>query len=252
MSDFHPVFWQIHSNLPREGPGNFASTQQAFSRLSALPNCPQILDVGCGPGQQTLDLATLSNGTITAVDFHQAYLDELKQRFETQGWGSRLEVVCADMADLPFAAQSFNLIWSEGAIYIMGFDRGLSKWRSLLKPGGYIAVTEITWLKPNPPEPVKQFWQEGYPSMRTLEENRTAMETAGYAIVDTFVLPEIAWWTDYYTPVENKINQLKIQYQNDPESLQVLENEQQEIDLYRHYSQYYGYVFYIGQRPDNG
>ncbi|MDJ1171076.1 methyltransferase domain-containing protein [Roseofilum sp. BLCC_M154] len=251
MSDFHPVFWQLHSDLPRQGPGNFEATKQAFSRLSALPDCPQILDVGCGPGQQTLDLATLSQGKITAVDFYQPYLDELKQRFESRGWGERLEVVCADMADLPFAEQSFDLIWSEGAIYIMGFDRGLSKWRSLLKPGGYLAVTEISWLKPNPPEPVKEFWQEGYPSMRTLEENQSAMEGAGYTLVDTFTLPESAWWTDYYTPLENKIQQLKVEYQNDPEALQILEGEQQEIDLYRQYSPYFGYVFYIGQLADH-
>jgi ubiquinone/menaquinone biosynthesis C-methylase UbiE len=74
------IFWEIHSGLPREGPGDNASIRRAFLMAAELPAAPRILDVGCGPGMQTLELAKISGGQITAVDIHQPFLDELQRR----------------------------------------------------------------------------------------------------------------------------------------------------------------------------
>jgi len=249
MIMINPVFFEVHSNLPRQGPGNFEATRLAFSHLEMLPDRPRLLDVGCGPGMQTLDLARLTKGSIVAVDNHQPYVDRLSEKIQQSGLDDRVSVVCADMFDLPFAPGEFDVIWSEGAIYIIGFDRGLSQWRSLLKPGGYLAVSELTWLQPNPPEAVRSFWEEGYPAMRTMDENLAAMEENGYAIVDAFPLPESAWWDNYYSPLEQRISQLQRKYSSNAEALQVLDMERQEIDLYRRYSKFYGYVFYIAKLP---
>ena len=241
------VFWELHSDLPREGPGNFEATQKAFDRLKTLPEKPHLLDVGCGPGMQTLDLAKLTQGTIVAADNHQPYLDRLQAKIDRGGLGDRVRVVRADMADLPFAARSFDAIWSEGAIYIIGFDRGLHAWQSLLKPGGYLAVTELTWLHPHPPQAARDFWRLAYPAIRDVNANVAAIAAAGYEIVDSFALPEAAWWNDYYDPLERKIARLEEVYGDRLEALQAIESERQEIDLYRNYSKYYGYVFYIAE-----
>jgi hypothetical protein len=56
LSEF---FWIIHSGLTREGPGDNKSTQRAYRMLKDLPKNPCILDIGCGLGMQTVDLAKL-------------------------------------------------------------------------------------------------------------------------------------------------------------------------------------------------
>lgn len=240
-------FFEIHKDLPREGPGDSESTRRAFRKLSALPEEPVILDVGCGPGAQTLDLAELSEGVIYAVDTHQPFLDRLQEKVIELGLEKRVHVLNQSMRELQFPPASFDLIWSEGAIYIMGFETGLRKWKPLLKPGGYIAVTELTWLKPDPPAEVKEFWKTGYPEMKSLEENLDIIYACDYYLIDYFVLPNNSWTDDYYQPMQARIAMLREQYRSDPDRLQKLDFEREEIDIFNKYNEWYGYVFYIMQ-----
>ncbi len=244
------VFYEIHQDIPREAPGNAASTQRAFASLAHLPSQPTILDIGCGPGAQTLTLAELTPGKIIAVDNHPPFLTTLAERVGQLGLGDRIHIQLGDMTALEFPAASFDLIWAEGAIYIMGFAAGLQMWRSLLKPHGYIAVSEATWLQPNPPTEIKAFWQENYPAMQDVQGNLDIIRTCGYQVVDHFTLPESAWWDDYYHPLEQRLETLRQTYVGDGDALEAIALTQAEINLYRQYSTYYGYVFYIMQREE--
>ena len=241
------VFFEIHNNLPREAPGSDACTARALAMIPALPDQPAILDVGCGPGAQTLVLARHTGGRVTAIDTHQPYLDELARRAEQAHLADRITPQNASMFTLDFDDEQFDLIWSEGAVYLMGFREGLAAWRRFLKPGGALAVTEATWLTDAPSDEPQRFWQAAYPAMTSIDQNRALLQAAGYRYIDHFVLPETAWW-DYYTPIEHRLAALRRQYRDDAEALAVLDTEQQEIDLYRKYAQQYGYVFYIMTR----
>ena len=141
MSEELPkIFWEVHSGLPREGPGDNKSTKKAYMMLKDLPKNPCILDVGCGPGMQTIELAKLSSGRIVALDNHQPFLDDLNTSAEKEGVGNRIRTVNGDMFNLDYKNNSFNLLWSEGAIFIIGFEKGLRKWRRLLTANGYLVV----------------------------------------------------------------------------------------------------------------
>jgi SAM-dependent methyltransferase len=242
------IFWELHRDIPREGPGDAASTRRAWSMLTGLPDAPRLLDVGCGPGHQTLDLAACSKAAILAVDNHQPFLDELERRLTSAGLAGRVTARNLSMFALDLEPGSFDVIWSEGAVYIMGFERGLREWQPLLKPGGFLAVTELSWLKPDPPSEVKAFWDENYPAMQPVDENLSVIRTAGYREVGHFTLPESAWWDDYYMPLEKRIAALRQKYRTDEAAIRMLSESQREIDLYRQYSQWYGYVFYIMQK----
>ncbi|MCC0565756.1 class I SAM-dependent methyltransferase [Brevibacillus borstelensis] len=245
------IFFDIHSNLPREGPGNNDSTRKAFSYVKNIPGDARILDVGCGPGMQTMELAKLSDGPITAVDTHQPFLDELARRAAEAGVSHRITPVNASMFALPFEPLSFDVIWSEGAIYIMGFGEGLRAWRPLLKSGGYLAATELCWLRDERPDEVERFWAEAYPSMKTVEQNLRIIAEAGYTLQEHFVLPDSAWWDDYYEPMCERISHLQDRYKNDRDALATLKEASREVELYRKYSSYYGYVFYVMQKSDS-
>jgi len=239
------VFFEIHKGLPQEGPGSEAATRKALSSVGRLPARSRILDVGCGPGRQTLLLARETGGEITAVDTHQAYLDELQRRARKERVEARITIKRCSMEDMPFDENSFDLIWAEGSLYIMGFREGLSSWRRFLKPDGAMAVTELSWLVDSPPQEPRSFFGEAYPAMRSVSENRGIIAETRYSLIDTFVLPESAWWDSYYAPMERQISKLRKRYAKDPSVIDALRGEQREIDLYRQYSDSYGYVFFI-------
>ena len=244
------VFFEIHSGLPREAPGDDASTARALALASGLPPKPDVLDVGCGPGAQTLVLARATGGLVTAVDNHAPFLDELRRRAGLAGLADRIQPVFGSMSDLPFQGAAFDLIWSEGAIYIMGFDNGLRSWRRLLRPDGWLGVSEVAWLRQDPPQELVDFWKAGYPAIRTVAENLAAIRDGGYQTAGHFVLPESSWWESYYGPVLERVARLKEKYVGDAEALGILDQETLEIDLYKKYSDYYGYVFFVMRRTD--
>ena len=147
------VLLDVHSGLPRQGPGDDESTLRALSLCTDLPMRPAVLDVGCGPGMQTLALARATDGTVTAVDLVEQFLDELRDRASEAGVRDRVQVMRADMADLPFGKDSFDLIWSEGAAYIMGVTEAFTRWQEFLRPAGITCTHGLSKLSNGPPHP---------------------------------------------------------------------------------------------------
>lgn len=240
------IFWEIHSGLPREGPGDNASTRKAFLMTSSLPATPRILDIACGPGMQTIEIALVSRGDIVAIDTHQPFLDELNRRIENTEVAGQITTVRASMFALPFAPCIFDLIWCEGAMYMMGFQRALVAWNQFLKPQGNIAVTEPCWLS-DPPAEVKEFWSE-YPGMTTVAETQRIIRENGFREIGHFVLPDSAWWTDYYAPMEVRLKALRQRCCDDHDALKVIEESEREIQMRRSYPDTYGYVFFVMKR----
>lgn len=239
------AFWAIHSELPREGPGDNASTARALSAMTELPAAPAMLDVACGPGMQTLELAR-RGGFVTAVDLHARYLGQARQSVHAAGLSDRVALVRASMTALPFADGAFDALWCEGAIYIMGFVEGLQAWKRLLKPGGYVAVTEaVLFQEPEetPPE-VLAGWAD-YPAITTIAGVLARAASAGFRIVDHFPLPASAWWDGYYGPIEAKLPSLRAAHGADPAYARRIREAEDEIDLYRRYSHAYGYLFVV-------
>lgn len=244
--DVRRAFFRLHSGLPREGPGNRDSTARALVLAGPLTPAPRLLDVACGPGMQTLDLANLlPDVRIVAVDNHAPFLAELGRRVRAAGVAGRIAILRADMAALPFAPGSFDLIWCEGAAYIMGVGNALRAWRPLLKSGGKLALTEAVWLRPDPPEPVRRCWAAEYPAMGDVESNRKLVRDCGYELRGDFVLPDSAWWDNYYRPLEARCAELASSSVGDSAAESVLVACREEIEAYRRYAAYYGYLFLV-------
>ena len=160
------LFWEIHSGNPREGPGEFQSTKRAFDMLKDLPSNPRILDIGCGPGTQTIDLSLLTDGSIIAIDNHPQFLEDLGKKIRLSGLIDRITPLIGDMCDLHFEEGTFDIIWAEGSIYIIGFEKGFLQWRTFLKGRGYLVASELTWLRADAPEEIKEYFIKEYPGSR--------------------------------------------------------------------------------------
>ncbi|MEO1169180.1 MAG: class I SAM-dependent methyltransferase [Pseudomonadota bacterium] len=245
------ILFDIHADLPRQGPGDDVSTLRALAACAGLPDAPAVCDIGCGPGMQTLALAgALSDAGIVAVDFHQPYLDDLAERARQAGCVDRIELCCADMADLPFDAARFDLIWSEGAAYAMGVDKALSAWKPLLRSRACLAFTDLVWLTSGPPDEAAAFFAKEYPAMRRADAVAAAVEAGGYDLLARFTLPDTAWWTHYYTPLATLLSKLEKKYAGDAEALGTIANSKQEIETRRRFGDAYGYEFFVARKTD--
>ena len=240
------IFLDVQRGLPRQGPGCDESTLQALSLCPGLPDKPVILDVGCGPGMQTVALAKAVNGRITALDNQPEYLEQLTERAVAAGVADRVEALEGDMHDLPFGPQSFDVVWSEGAAYIQGVEQALASWKRLLKPGGAFAFTELVWLHAGPPSEVQEFFAAEYPAMRDTTAVANVVRDCGYDLSGHFTLPDDAWWRHYYAPLEAKLPSLLEKYSGDAEALGVVEMTRREIDVRRQFGAWYGYEFFVG------
>ncbi|MCK9578831.1 MAG: class I SAM-dependent methyltransferase [Methanoregula sp.] len=244
-----PFFYQVFESLPRQGPGCTGATKHVFSLLPPLPDDAKILDVGCGSGTQTRDLAALVTGIITAVDNHQPFLDILNARAKEAGLQGKIRTVNASMDALPFEPGQFDLIWSEGAIFIVGFEQGLSLWKPFLKKGGYMVVSDAAWFVSNPPQELVQWWEEKGYVPGTEGQLREQIEKTGLRLVATYRLPEAGWWENYHVPMLARVDELRKTHGSDPVCAALLDSFVEEAETYRKYKSDHGYTFFVMQKP---
>lgn len=245
--DFN-LICEYFSSTKRQGPGSDASTLKALSMIAPLPREAKVADLGCGTGSSALVLAKELGLEISALDLFPQFIDILHQRAVEEGVQDLIHGIVGSMERLPFAPRSLDLLWCEGAIYNIGFARGMQEWSPLLKTGGYIAVTEPTWLTPNRPQEIARFWDEAYPQVDTMPVKIRQMMDAGFAPVASFVLADECWTTQYYIP-QRKAQEIFLQrHAHNAFAQELVKNQRHEAELYAQYKQYYGYVFYIGRR----
>ncbi len=240
-------FYELFCSLPRGGPGDNKSTRKAFAYLKSLPAEPLILDIGCGHGMQTLELARISKGKIIALDNYQPFLDILMQNARKRGFDNRIIPKNQSMLEMDFNNDTFDIIWSEGALFAMGFQNGLKRCNQILKNKGYFVVTEAVLLLPNLPKPLKEFWDEEYPDIKDVKSNISLIKNEGFKVLYHFTLPK-SCWIDFYSRMSKEIKELKKKYHDNKIALEVLEKCEKETKIYDKYSDYFGYEFFIMQK----
>ena len=152
------------------------------------------------------------------------------------------------MEDLPFKSEEFDIVWSEGAIYNVGFENGIKKWKDYLKVGGHLAVSEITWIANSRPKEIEDFWKQEYPEIDTASNKIRILETNGYSLVGFFYLNQESWIENYYKPMEERFDAFLKRHNNSELARKVVEDNKSEINLYLKYKNYYNYGFYIARK----
>lgn len=242
------LFFEMFDGLPRQGPGDRASTLRALALVPELGPGSRVLDLGCGTGLQTLTLAENSPASFVAVDSHAPFVDALNRHARALGLANRIDARVGDMRHVDFPPHSFDLIWCEGAIYNIGFEAGLREWRRVLKPGGHIAVTEACWMRPDPPPECVEFWMREYPAIREPSALLEVIAASGYDAVSHFPLPASSWWDDYYRPLQQNVTVFRDRHHGESDAEALADRVQQEIDIWHAYSAFYGYEFFVMRR----
>lgn len=234
--------------LERQGPGGDEQTLRALEFIPDIHPGLRVADIGCGTGHQTEVLARHLDASITAVDLLPGMIEGLEARMRHAGLGDRVTTLVRSMDDLPFRDGEFDLIWAEGSIYNIGFERGLTEWRRYLRPGGAIAVTECSWLSPLR-SPSTAYIRENFPDIDTPSAKVRILEKAGYVPLAHFVLPQHCWTENYFALVAARIPAFLEEQGHSPAAVRMAALMREEVEHYRIHGADYGYVFYIGQNP---
>lgn len=239
----------LHRDNPRQGPGGEAEFRQALT-LAGLETRTslEVADIGCGTGSSAIALARVLNARVTAVDFLGAFLETLEQRARDAGVADRIDTLKGSMDELPFEQSAFDLIWSEGAIYNMGFARGVTYWRQFLKPRGVLGVSEITWTTQSRPQEVDSYWRAAYPEIGTASEKFAVLESAGYSPIGYFTLGEHCWLDNYYHPLRDSTAQFLQRHQYSDDAVALVREGEEEQALYERFKAFYSYGFYIARK----
>jgi len=248
MDDYN-LLVDLHKQGHRQGPGGDAETELALDLAKIDRAAPlKIADIGCGTGASTLVLARLLNARITAVDLLQDFLDVLDENAQSMRVADRISTLACSMDNLPFADQELDVIWSEGAIYNIGFEKGVADWRRYLKPGGVLVASEITWITDSRPAELQDHWDSEYPEIDVASGKIRVLEKHGYSPVGYFVLPERCWMDAYYRPLQAGFEDFLNRNGNSEETRAIVVAEQREIDLYETYQEYISYGVYVARK----
>ena len=219
---------QCHKDACRKNLNKY--TIRAFQTLPKM-EAPTILDIGCGSGVPTLELARLCDGKIIGLDIDVFLLDFLEDKIREAGLSDRVRTVQCSMFDLDFSDESFDVIWAEGSIAVIGFDKGIRDWRRFIKPRGYLVV---------------------FDESRGLSEKLKHIASSGYDLIDHFEVTGETFWTDYYIPLQKRINKMQIEFREDTKLLRALEKEQSEINMVKRDPSKFSSTFFIIQKKPRG
>jgi ubiquinone/menaquinone biosynthesis C-methylase UbiE len=198
-------------------------TRNAFFKLPKIDN-PKILDVGCGTGVPTLELARVSGGEILATDIDQDALDYLDEKIKSEKLEKQVKTLNCSLLDLDFPDESFDIIWAEGSIFAIGFQKGLEDLRRLIKDNGFLVVHD--------------------PYQKHMEK-KDIIEKSGYRLLDSFMVHHRIWWSQFLRPYEKHIKDLQGKYIDNPQVHQALKDEENEIKMFKKDPESFSSIFYV-------
>jgi ubiquinone/menaquinone biosynthesis C-methylase UbiE len=198
-------------------------TRKAFRMIPQI-NRPRILDIGCGSGIPTLELAKLSRGEVIGIDIDQPALDKFARKILEAGINKRVQALHCSMFDMDFPDESFDIIWSEGSVYVIGFERGLQEWKRFLRSGGFMVIHD----------------EQG-----NLKEKLEQISNCGYELLGYFTLSKETWWAEYFAPLEKLIGESQAVRTDDPTVREELQQAQEELDMFKKHPERNSSVYFV-------
>ncbi len=244
------LIYEYFLGVERQGIGSPEATVKALSFIDNLTIRSHIADIGCGTGGQTMTLAQNTSGQITGIDIFPDFIHLFNRNAEKRGVSGRVKGFVGSMDNLPFQEGSLDLIWSEGAIYNIGFEKGFREWRKFLKPGGFIAVSECCWLTDARPQDYS-YLTDNFLEIDSISNKLRVINDAGYVPTAHFVLPEECWTENYYAPMTVRMQEFMEENNYSAASKRLVDFMKKDIAYYLENKAYYGYVFFIAQKTNN-
>jgi ubiquinone/menaquinone biosynthesis C-methylase UbiE len=188
---------------------------------------PRILDIGCGSGVPTMELARLGQGQVIGIDVDQRALDKLNRKIREAGFADRVQAMNCSILDMLFPDESFDIIWSEGSIFVVGFEMGIREWKRFLKPNGFMVIHD----------------EKG-----NVEGKLEQISNCGYKLLGYFVLSQDTWRTEYFAPLEKLVAKSLAIRADDLQVLEELNQARRELEMFNNNPERNNSVYFVIQK----
>jgi len=249
----HDAFIQalihIHRTLPRKGPGADQATNDIFDFCAPfLGKNPLMADMGCGNGYGSFKLIDRFGGTVRAIDFAKPFLQELEAQRENHPCSGQIQPIQGDMLDPVLIAGSYDLIWSEGAIAIVGVANALKAWHPFVKSAGLLVYSEACWRVKHPEPEAVAYYNTHYTDLTDRQGHINRAEDIGYKVLHTLDLPSMAWWGNYYAPLKERVEELATTVEPGSALAMVVASFEEQTRMFERFCHQYGYTFFVLQK----
>ena len=237
--DIPLYFFIAYNNLDRLSPATTDTTIKALNLVKYRDEEIAVLDIGCGVGDKTVLLANyFENSTVEAIDLFKHYLKVLDEKIKENNLDDRIYTYQMDMHDLDFPNEEFDIVFANASAEIIGFKKALKEWKRLIKPKGYLVISDVTWLE-KPSRESRNFWKNNYDEVLTID-GKISQIKEDYDLAGYVVVPKEDW-KDYYSKLEKNLNSLS----SDKSAKDFVNQLKKEINVFRKNSDDYSYVFYV-------
>jgi len=152
--------------------GGLGATEE-LAELCHIGQGSYVLDVGCGAGVTACFLARKYGCRVVGVDIRARMVERSQEQARRKGVADRVEFRVADAQELPFADGLFDAVITESVTaFPADKQKAVREYARVTKPGGYVGLSEATWLK-SPPPPELQAWvsQDAGATVRALTQD---------------------------------------------------------------------------------
>lgn len=220
----------------RHCPGNDAITNKVLRQIVLKDSQPKIANLYPGTGEQIMLLSQkYKNAHITGVDSDGLFFSSINGKAKQANVHDRVQTMLSPLTRLPFEPESLDLILSEGAFEELDFGKRLYQWRKYIKPGGYLAMSELCLLTNKKlPDELYDYFDNAYHNreLESIDYHIGQVKDAGYKLHTRIVLPDACWF-EYFESMKKEMEKL------------FAEGIEEDIERYLTYKEYFAYIYFV-------
>ncbi len=188
---------------------------------------PNILDVGCGSGVSTIEIASLTNGNILAIDSDKESLSFFERYIKDSNLESNITIKHNSVFDEELRENSFDIITAEGLFNLIGFEKGLTYFSNFLKISGYFIIHDDS---------------------KNLSTKLKLIERLKFSVIDTIELDENIWGNLYVNCLKNEISQINKNNLDKINSKNSIKTAKDEIKMFENDPSVFKSTYYLLQK----